>query len=405
MAFGPAAGLELVDALAAEPSLAGYHLLPSVRGDLLAKLGRFDEARAEFERAASLTRNARERELLLERAAAAGDATSAAPRSSKASNQRLAGRGHPWRSSSASAHERHLRGHDRHEEHVRVEGQAGQRGDRTSDVIDVHQRLGARWSRRPGARPSPSAPPAPCARCRCRSGRRRCRTSRPSSAVDLREPGDRVLGRGVGRGIRARGVGGDRAVVDDAAAARVLALHHAGTPRWVQRNIAGQVDVHDLLPLLVREVFERHRRSAAAGVVEEHVEPAERGLRSAAKSAFTAAGSLTSAGTASAPVARARFRGRLCQPLARAARRAPRDSRPAAGRGPRPCRCRCPRPSPGPPARRIHRPFAATAVAGARLSQASIAGSTWLRTRIRSLMFAIAVSVSRRDVSSRCALA
>ena len=64
------AGLELVDLLTAEPSLARYHLLPSVRGDLLEKLGRFDEARAEFERAASLTRNARERELLLERAAA-----------------------------------------------------------------------------------------------------------------------------------------------------------------------------------------------------------------------------------------------------------------------------------------------------------------------------------------------
>jgi RNA polymerase sigma-70 factor (ECF subfamily) len=71
MAFGPAAGLELVDALTSEPTLKGYHLLPSVRGDLLAKLGRSDEARAEFERAASLTRNARERELLLERAAAA----------------------------------------------------------------------------------------------------------------------------------------------------------------------------------------------------------------------------------------------------------------------------------------------------------------------------------------------
>jgi predicted RNA polymerase sigma factor len=70
MAFGPAAGLELVDALTSEPSLKGYHLLPSVRGDLLAKLGRFDEARGEFERAASLTRNARKRELLLERAAA-----------------------------------------------------------------------------------------------------------------------------------------------------------------------------------------------------------------------------------------------------------------------------------------------------------------------------------------------
>jgi RNA polymerase sigma-70 factor (ECF subfamily) len=70
MAFGPAAGLEIVDALASEPSLAGYHLLPSVRADLLAKLGRRDEARAELERAASLTRNARERELLLDRAAA-----------------------------------------------------------------------------------------------------------------------------------------------------------------------------------------------------------------------------------------------------------------------------------------------------------------------------------------------
>ncbi len=70
MAFGPAVGLELVDALTSEPQLLAYHLLPSVRGDLLAKLGRFDEARAEFERAASLTRNARERELLLERAAA-----------------------------------------------------------------------------------------------------------------------------------------------------------------------------------------------------------------------------------------------------------------------------------------------------------------------------------------------
>jgi RNA polymerase sigma factor (sigma-70 family) len=68
MAFGPRAGLELVEALAAEPSLQEYHLLPSVRGDFLAKLGRSDEARAEFERAAALTRNARERELLLERA-------------------------------------------------------------------------------------------------------------------------------------------------------------------------------------------------------------------------------------------------------------------------------------------------------------------------------------------------
>jgi len=74
MAFGPAAGLELVDALTSEPSLESYHLLPSVRGDLLAKLGRLDEARAEFERAASLTRNARERTLLLERAAASARA-------------------------------------------------------------------------------------------------------------------------------------------------------------------------------------------------------------------------------------------------------------------------------------------------------------------------------------------
>ncbi len=74
MAFGPAAGLELVDALASEPSLQTYHLLPSVRGDLLSRLGRFDEARAEFERAASLTKNARERELLLERAARCRDA-------------------------------------------------------------------------------------------------------------------------------------------------------------------------------------------------------------------------------------------------------------------------------------------------------------------------------------------
>jgi predicted RNA polymerase sigma factor len=70
MAFGPAAGLELVERLTAEPSLKGYHLLPSVRGDLLAKLGRFEEAQEEFKRAASLTRNARERTLLIERATA-----------------------------------------------------------------------------------------------------------------------------------------------------------------------------------------------------------------------------------------------------------------------------------------------------------------------------------------------
>jgi RNA polymerase sigma factor (sigma-70 family) len=68
MAYGPQAGLDLVDGLLDEPSMRGYHLLPSVRGDLLGKLGRLDEAREEFERAASLTRNARERELLLARA-------------------------------------------------------------------------------------------------------------------------------------------------------------------------------------------------------------------------------------------------------------------------------------------------------------------------------------------------
>jgi len=73
MAYGPAAGLELVDALTAERSLASYHLLPSVRGDLLKKLSRFSEARDEFERAASLTRNARERDLLLKRAQACAD--------------------------------------------------------------------------------------------------------------------------------------------------------------------------------------------------------------------------------------------------------------------------------------------------------------------------------------------
>lgn len=68
MAFGPAAGLEIVDALGAEPMLQNYHLLPSVRGDLLARVGRFEEARGEFERAAALTGNAREREMLLARA-------------------------------------------------------------------------------------------------------------------------------------------------------------------------------------------------------------------------------------------------------------------------------------------------------------------------------------------------
>jgi len=69
MAYGPAAGLEWIETLVDEPSLKSYHLLPTVRGDLLAKLGRFEEARIEFERAASLTRNARERTLLRARAA------------------------------------------------------------------------------------------------------------------------------------------------------------------------------------------------------------------------------------------------------------------------------------------------------------------------------------------------
>ncbi|MCW2999596.1 MAG: polymerase subunit sigma-24 [Solirubrobacterales bacterium] len=73
MAFGPAVGLELVDALVTESALQGYHLLPSVRGDLLEKLGRRDEARAEFERAAALTRNVRERDLLLGRAEACAE--------------------------------------------------------------------------------------------------------------------------------------------------------------------------------------------------------------------------------------------------------------------------------------------------------------------------------------------
>ena len=69
MAFGPGAGLELVDALGSEPALRDYHLLPAARGDLLAKLGREAEARAEFARAASLTRNSRERAVLLARSA------------------------------------------------------------------------------------------------------------------------------------------------------------------------------------------------------------------------------------------------------------------------------------------------------------------------------------------------
>jgi predicted RNA polymerase sigma factor len=74
MAFGPQAGLEVVDRLVAEPRLAGYHLLPSVRGELLDRLGRRTEARAAFASAAELARNTRERQLLLERARACGDA-------------------------------------------------------------------------------------------------------------------------------------------------------------------------------------------------------------------------------------------------------------------------------------------------------------------------------------------
>jgi len=69
MAYGPEAGLELVDALTAEPALKTYHLLPSVRGDLLEKLNRFQEAKTEFEHAATLTKNTRDRQLLLNRAA------------------------------------------------------------------------------------------------------------------------------------------------------------------------------------------------------------------------------------------------------------------------------------------------------------------------------------------------
>jgi RNA polymerase sigma-70 factor (ECF subfamily) len=75
MAEGPAAGLELIDALASHPLLQGYHLLPSARGDLLAKLGRLDEARTELQRAAGLARNARDRDLLLQRAAQCGRST------------------------------------------------------------------------------------------------------------------------------------------------------------------------------------------------------------------------------------------------------------------------------------------------------------------------------------------
>ena len=78
MASGPQAGLDVVDSVMSEPSLKSYHLLPGVRGDLLAKLGRFDEARREFERAAALTGNLRERELLLNRARTCAESTSTA---------------------------------------------------------------------------------------------------------------------------------------------------------------------------------------------------------------------------------------------------------------------------------------------------------------------------------------
>ena len=81
MAFGPAAGLEVIDALTTEPALASYHLLPAVRADLLTKLQRWDEARVELERAAALTRNARERDLLLARAAECARALASAPAS------------------------------------------------------------------------------------------------------------------------------------------------------------------------------------------------------------------------------------------------------------------------------------------------------------------------------------
>jgi predicted RNA polymerase sigma factor len=78
MAFGPAAALELIDALIDEPALREYHLLPSVRGDLLSKLGRMDEAHKEFGRAAAMAQNVRERELLLARAKACAGETGAA---------------------------------------------------------------------------------------------------------------------------------------------------------------------------------------------------------------------------------------------------------------------------------------------------------------------------------------
>jgi RNA polymerase sigma-70 factor (ECF subfamily) len=79
MASGPEAGLELIDALASDPLLQGYHLLPAARGDLLEKVGRTTEAREEFERAAALTQNGRERDVLRARAAACARAPIAVP--------------------------------------------------------------------------------------------------------------------------------------------------------------------------------------------------------------------------------------------------------------------------------------------------------------------------------------
>ena len=93
MAFGPAAGLEIVDRLTSEPTLANYHLLPSVRGDFLRKLGRFEEARVELERAASLTRNERERTLLLDRARACAESAVAGAANSEAGAPRFQGIG------------------------------------------------------------------------------------------------------------------------------------------------------------------------------------------------------------------------------------------------------------------------------------------------------------------------
>ena len=98
---------------------------------------------------------------------------------------------------------------------------------------------------------------------------------RPAIEGDrLGEPGDGVLGRGVRRRVRAWRVGGDRTVVDDATTCRRLALHETDRLLRAQER-AGEVHVDDSLPLREREVFERHRRCAHAGVVEQHIQPAE----------------------------------------------------------------------------------------------------------------------------------